>query len=164
MRTAVLAILFAAAAFPTLVIACSARSEVDCTSGDERDCGMCPKSCLYIGQCGPQPTIAWIGVEKCTGRGTWGPCSCLVEVEPECASESTEECVQQCSRQVQWLGFLVPDGGSAEKCREGYVALLECAGESCGWIGTGGPECVTELKVLDQECLGSTWPDAYGCY
>ncbi|RLB46196.1 MAG: hypothetical protein DRI90_27600 [Deltaproteobacteria bacterium] len=163
MRTAVLAILFAAAAFPSLVIACNARSDVDCTSGDERECGMCPTSCFYVGcgQCGPQVAIAVIGFEQCTGHGTWGPCSCLVEVEAECTSESTEECAQQCSLQVQSLGFLVPDGGHAEKCREAYVALLECAGESCGWIGTGGPQCQAELQELDQECLGLGFP---GCY
>ncbi len=56
----------------------------------------------------------------------------------------------------------MPAGGSEELCRAAYIALLECAGEGCGWIGDPGAGCEGELETLDLQCLGSTTPP--GCY
>jgi len=159
-----LAIVALTALLSLLAVGCSADSEVDCSSGDIRSCGTCRQLHPYVGcgQLGPIVAMATEGTETCTSHGTWGPCSCLVDVEPECTSEPTEQCVQDCSSRIHLLGYSLPAGASDAACRQAYVALLECAGQGCGWIGDPGADCEAELQTLDLECLGVTAPG--GCY
>lgn len=162
MRTVWLGTILSAVASIALVTSCGADSEVDCTSGEQRSCGACPLLYPYVGcgQLGALVAIAIEGLQECTGNGTWGECSCLVDVESECTSEPTDECAQTCSHRTQMLASDVPAGGDEPLCQTAYVTLLECAGESCGWIGEPGPECAAELEALDLACLGVQGPAA----